>query len=154
MPIRILQKNDLPKLSALIKRNIEQMHKQHYSKRELVIWIDAYTVPMLESHLNKGNKIWVFEEDQQLKGGIQLAKNELKGLFIAPSCLGQGIGAALTKTVLNYAKLQGEKKVVLSSNKWAYNFYLRQGFQDKGMISSYWEELLFEEHYMCYPLED
>jgi len=71
---------------------------------------------------------WVWEEDGVVQGFISVMDQRFVGaLFVAPACIGRGIGRALLAYVCDrYPELSLE---VYQKNSRAVNFYHAQGFR-------------------------
>ena len=66
---------------------------------------------------------------------------ELEAVVTAPDSLRQGIGRALTKAVLAWARMLGAERVVLEarvSNAPALGLYARLGFREDGVRRAYY----------------
>ncbi len=71
-------------------------------------------------------EVYIFEENDQIKGFIGLAGSYIEGLFVRQDCQGSGIG----KELLDLAK-QIRDVLTLSvyrKNEQAFSFYRREGF--------------------------
>jgi ribosomal protein S18 acetylase RimI-like enzyme len=62
-------------------------------------------------------------------------KGAIWGMYVRPDVRGKGIGAALIKHVLDYAKPLVEEVTIIvgASNVAAYNLYLTMGFEQYGL---------------------
>ncbi|MEP2718255.1 GNAT family N-acetyltransferase [Pseudophaeobacter sp.] len=70
---------------------------------------------------------WVLEEMQRPIGFIAMIDTEIGGLFLDPTCHGQGHGRAMVDHVVS---LKGPLRVeVFKDNKIGLPFYLRYGFE-------------------------
>ncbi|KDM89886.1 N-acetyltransferase [Photobacterium galatheae] len=71
--------------------------------------------------------VYVYEDEETVKGFYALYDNQLAAIFVTPEAQGKGIG----KTLLNHAKMQREMLSlnVYQRNQASYQFYLSQGFE-------------------------
>lgn len=73
------------------------------------------------------SEIYVFQEQDQISGYGAFYGNEIRALFVHPTCRGKGIGKKLIEFLLS--KIQGQPYLyVASSNQPAKNLYQLYGF--------------------------
>lgn len=89
-------------------------------------WRDSE--PLVRDVYLPNAQTWVWEEDGELQGFISVMNQRFVGaLFVAPTCIGRGIGRALLAHVCDrYPDLSLE---VYQKNQRAVNFYHAHGFR-------------------------
>ena len=99
---------------------------------------DRWTRPLLEED------VWVVESASGAIGGYAHLRTFEKngerrahvfGLYLAPECLGHGLGGRLGALMLESARKFGAVRVTLESTLTAHGFYQKLGFRDVGPLS-------------------
>lgn len=93
--------------------------------------------PIKEGH------VWVVEFQNEIHGHGYIkiypdggeVKAHIHGLYLTPEVLGQGLGYALAKLMIEKAKAAGAAFITLDSSLTAHAFYQRLGFLDVGPLS-------------------
>ncbi|GAV13672.1 GNAT family N-acetyltransferase [Paenibacillus sp. NAIST15-1] len=95
-----------------------------------------------EAHLTAA-QLFVVEKNQQIQGFIALEQDisqQDKGLvtylFIHPNAIGRGYGQALWNRMIDAARDQGIRAVLVHSDPHAEPFYIRMGARRIGEIAS------------------
>ena len=125
--IRRANKSDLSRIAEIlvfVKRMKYRsiFHNDAYSFGELQV------IPVAEQYSNQEilENIWVYEEDEIVKGLIHIENNEVMELYVDYFFMGQGIGAEL----IEFAKKEYEVRFLwtLEKNQDAIKFYETHGF--------------------------
>jgi GNAT superfamily N-acetyltransferase len=61
---------------------------------------------------------------------------ELDGLFVDPACMRQGIGRALVQDAFALARSRGCRRIEVTANPNAVDFYVKMGFVDDGVVQT------------------
>ena len=129
--IRRANKSDLSRIAEIlvfVKRMKYRsiFHNDAYSFGELQV------IPVAEQYSNPEilENIWVYEEDEIVKGLIHIENNEVMELYVDYFFMGQGIGAEL----IEFAKKEYEVRFLwtLEKNHDAIKFYETHGFGRTG----------------------
>ena len=100
---------------ALILEIQNREAKLHLSLAEQPDLLD-----IARAYRSGGGEFWVATDDGQLVGTIGLLVKEngcgvLKKFFVRQSCRGQGVGSALYRELLAYARRSGIRHLILDS---------------------------------------
>lgn len=90
----------------------------------------------LENVINKGGQIWLAELDGEAVGAVSIRPEDgdlwdLSTVVVRPLAQGRGIGRAMVRTALAFARARGARRIVLDSNsslKAAIRLYESLGF--------------------------
>lgn len=153
MNIRKAEEKDIPTLLSLLLEVLEVHRKirpelyysgvTKYSKEDILLMLKDEDTP-----------VFVYEEDDKVLGyafcEIQNSKyphllKKKKGLYLSDLCVGekyrrQGVGEALLKYVIEYARSVGCEEVTLNSwegNDPATKFYKKMGLKVRSSIYEY-----------------
>lgn len=94
--------------------------------------IDAWTRPhrpqnYIDSMAN-GEIMFIAEDNDRINGFASLIDSEVRAVYVSPSAVRKGVGAALLAAVESKAIDAGLKTLELSSSLTAVPFYLSQGY--------------------------
>lgn len=76
----------------------------------------------------------VFEGKQAVATGRLLPDGHIGRMAVLKPWRGRGIGSALLESLIGAARRRGERKIVLSAQVHAVEFYRRHGFQPEGEV--------------------
>ncbi len=127
-------RDDIPGIQALIA--------SVYAEYDTVLDLegeDAHLIDPGDYFRSHGGEFWVMEEGAAIKATcavlLHKTKAELKALYVHPSLRRRGIGAQLTKLVIDYARRHGRHKLILWSDTRfldAHALYHKMGFTQRG----------------------
>jgi putative acetyltransferase len=88
--------------------------------------------------------VWVVEFQHAIHGhgyikittDGEAAQAEIRGLYLTPEVLRQGLGFKLATMMIDKAKELGAKSITLDSTLTAHSFYQRLGFVDTGPVEA------------------
>lgn len=113
---------DHPAIIKVWELSVRATH--HFITEEYLQEIKA----LLPSILPQVN-IYVWKENDTIKGFVGVAGDKIEMLFIHPDSRGKGLGRGLTEFCIN--KLHADKVDVNEQNEQAVTFYERMGFKIK-----------------------
>jgi predicted GNAT family N-acyltransferase len=105
-----------------------------YSKEQILLWNDNLTI---SKDYIKNNHIFKLINESKIIGYysyiIETEKNiKLDNLFILPEFIGKGFGKYLVNDFLNRMRKDKFEKIVLNSEPYAEQFYIKIGFKKTG----------------------
>ncbi|NRB61500.1 MAG: GNAT family N-acetyltransferase [Saprospiraceae bacterium] len=131
MVIRPVDSSDISVLSDLVKTNIEHIHPNTFSEDETRVWINDYSEDKLRKKLSEQH-LFCLEYGGAILGMVGLKGNEVVGLYIHPKATGKGLGRMLLDYIESFARTEGLKKLVLTSNFPTAPFYEYMGYTATG----------------------
>ena len=123
---------DLPRLARLIHDSFVE-YRSLYTDEGF-----AATTPASDQLLQRMNEgpIWVAANEHDLLGTVSVVAREdhlyIRGMAVSPHARGLGLGALLLKTIEDFACVQGQSHLKLSTTPFlaqAIRLYERFGFQ-------------------------
>ena len=127
MKIRKARKEDARKWVNLTNNTLEKVNTD-YSKKQIKVLKKKNTLEFTLDKIKNANAFCLIDNGKII-GTIGLNKNRIGGLYLKHSYIKKGLGKKLLVFVENYARKKGIKKVKLNSTKYAYPFYLNQGYK-------------------------
>ena len=129
--IRPARPGDESGICAAHIASIRGVCARDYTPEQVEAWCEGKTPALYESLIAKGG--WYVAETASGIVGlgaveIQGERAEVKGLYIAPQVIGQGVGAALLRQLLADARAAGATSVFVKGTTTAEPFYRRAGF--------------------------
>ena len=118
-------------------KDITQLHKIRVSVRENILPNpDLITAEEYEEFLTKRGKGWLCELENEIAGFaiVDLVKNNIWALFVAPAHEGKGIGKKLHDAMLEWYFVHTNENVWLGTcpNTRAEKFYRKAGWTEIG----------------------
>lgn len=136
MKIRKARKEDVRKISLLVRRTLKKVNYLDYSDVYLNYLLDENKIASILETMKKKEFFCCFDKGNLL-GVINLEIEETKegqisGLYVKSTYLGHGYGKDLVDFVEKRAKKKGVKKMILYPTKSAEKFYMRLGYHYSG----------------------
>jgi putative acetyltransferase len=100
-------------------------------KAEAHAWASKLTLSGMERKLRE-LEVWVVELDGVVVGWGAIRGDTLEGLYAAPECAGQGVGAGLLDRLEGLMRHRGVQAVRAEASSNAREFYLRRGYRANG----------------------
>ncbi len=132
LQIRLATPDDLPSLARLIHDSFVE-YRSSYTTEGF-----AATTPTSDQLLQRLNEgpIWVATKDDALLGTVSVVDRVghlyIRGMAVLPQARGLGLGALLLKTIEDFARAEGHKRLTLSTTPFlsqAIRLYERYGFE-------------------------
>ena len=99
---------------------------------EVQAWAERLTLAGMERKLRE-LEVWVAELDGVVVGWGAIRGDTLEGLYAAPECAGQGVGAGLLGRLEGLMRGRGTQAVRAEASSNAREFYLRRGYRANGL---------------------
>lgn len=146
MRIRKAKLSDAKRISYIIRRNVDGVKENKYTKKQSMAWKKANTPLMIEKKIkDKERDNFVIIEKDKILGFIALDKNWVVNFYVDYKARGKGIGSKLYDFIEKYAKKKGMKKLLLSSTPAALKFYKKRGYKSKGKYRYYVGKVIIPE---------
>jgi len=127
MLIRKATIKDVRKWVNLTNDTLEKVNRD-YSKKQIEALKKKNTLEFTLDKIKNTGAFCLIDKGKII-GTIGLNKDRIGGLYLNHKYLKKGLGKKLLIFVENYAKKKGIKQVKLNSTKYAYPFYLKQGYK-------------------------
>lgn len=127
MKIRKASKEDARKWINLTNDTLEKVNTD-YSKKQIRALKKKNTLEFILDKIKNANTFCLIDNGNII-GTIGLDKDRIGGLYLKHSYIKRGLGKKLLMFVEDYARRKGIKKIRLNSTKYAYTFYLNQGYK-------------------------
>jgi GNAT superfamily N-acetyltransferase len=130
--IRLATPDDLPLLARLLHDSFVE-YRSSYTAEAF-----AATTPASDQLLQRLNEgpVWIATNDDALLGTASVVDRGdylyIRGMAVLPQARGLGLGALLLKTIEDFARAHGHKRLTLSTTPFlsqAIKLYERYGFQ-------------------------
>jgi GNAT superfamily N-acetyltransferase len=132
LQVRLAMPDDLPSLARLIHDSFLE-YRSSYTGEAF-----AATTPTSDQLLRRLHEgpIWVATKGDALLGTVSAVARAddlyIRGMAVLPQARGLGLGVLLLKTIEDFARAQGHKRLTLSTTPFlsqAIKLYERYGFQ-------------------------
>ena len=130
--IRLATPDDLAPLASVIHDSFVE-YRSSYTNEGFAV--TTPTSDQLLQRLNEG-PIWIATKDETLLGTVSAVAGPdhvyIRGMAVLPYARGLGVGALLLKTIEDFAKAQGHRRLTLSTTPFlsqAIRLYERSGFK-------------------------
>ncbi|HAI68902.1 MAG TPA: hypothetical protein DCM38_05620 [Gammaproteobacteria bacterium] len=128
--IRIATTEEAQSIHELHTRSVRTLCKDHYSEEQINAWLTGRTPEGYKGIAH--NEMFVFEDDEGIKGFGHAIAGEILAIFIEPEYINQGIGTAILKYAIKLATKDQTCLVKLKSTLNASGFYSQFGFKVVG----------------------
>ncbi len=126
--IRLARIEDAPSILLVHHRSVRTLCSKDYSREQISAWT-ANQDPEVVAKSLLTEETWVVERLGQVCGfGARIA-NEVVALYVAPDCIGLGLGHLLLTTLERRITHEGLGHVRLDSTITAQNFYQGHGYR-------------------------
>jgi GNAT superfamily N-acetyltransferase len=131
MKIRKATPSDAIKISKLQRQTLDKINRKKDSRGMIEYLIKDYTPTKIKKKL-KEKDFYVLLANKIMIGTISIEGNHIGRLFIRSSDIGRGYGKMLLKFAEKTILKKGYKKSELYPTRYAYKFYTKQGYKNKG----------------------
>jgi len=128
---RLASLDDAAILFEVRRRSILQLAPPKMSVADAGAWAGQLTLAGMQQKL-RDLEIWIAELDSVVAGWGAIRGDVLEGLYTAPECAGQGVGAALLDRLEELMRGRGFEAVRAEASTNALGFYLRRGYRVTG----------------------
>ena len=128
---RLATLDDAPRLFEVRRRSILELAPSGMSVADAKAWAGQLASSGMERKLRE-LEVWVAERDGAVAGWGAIRCDYLEGLYTAPECAGQGVGAALLDRLETLMRGRGFEAVHAEASPNALSFYLRRGYRVTG----------------------
>jgi GNAT superfamily N-acetyltransferase len=125
--IRSVTKADAKELSELTINNAEMYLKPHYSAEQWNVFIQYYSISVLEDKIERQDVFCACIENEII-GTIALENDFVVGFYTKKGYLGQGVGRHLMNHLEDFARQKGISKIKLAASPIALDFYHQNGW--------------------------
>ena len=131
--IRNAVTDDYIEMDVLFRTSAQELCVEAYSRDIVDAWVGSPQPERFVLGAESDVEQYVLLQESKIVcfGSINIEKQLLVSLFVAPSHIGTGIGSTLLKFLIKRATNAGVKTLRLDSSLNAVNFYLRHGFVEK-----------------------
>ena len=126
--IRVALPDDAEAIWRAHVESIRVLCAPHYSPQQIEAWAGPKRPDDYRNALGRGEAMYVAESDGRLLGFACRSGDELRGLYVAPSAVGKGVGTALLSRIERDAMAQGVITLRLHSTVNSTAFYQRHGY--------------------------
>jgi putative acetyltransferase len=109
-------------------RSIRELCAAGYTPQQIDAWAGPKRPEHYRQALAGGEVMYVAEAEGELLGFVCAEADEIRGLYVAPAVVGQGVGSALLKRIEADAHERGLKELRLHSTVNAVRFYAARGY--------------------------
>jgi putative acetyltransferase len=128
---RPAMRKDASRLHDIRRRSIVELARPTMPEAEAQAWAAQLTLSGMERKLHE-LEVWIAELDGVIVGWGAIRGDRLEGLYAAPECAGQGIGAGLLAMIEGLMRERGIQAVRAEASSNAREFYLRRGYRANG----------------------
>jgi len=128
---RLAVREDASRLYDIRRRSILELAPPMIPAVEAQAWAERLTLAGMERKLRE-LEVWVAERGGIVAGWGAIRGDMLEGLYAAPECAGQGVGAGLLGMLEGLMRGRGIQAVRAEASSNARDFYLRRGYRAKG----------------------
>ena len=128
---RLASLDDAAILFEVRRLSILQLAPPKMSVADAGAWAGQLTLAGMQQKL-RDLEIWIAELDSVVAGWGAIRGDVLEGLYTAPECAGQGVGAALLDRLEELMRGRGFEAVRAEASTNALGFYLRRGYRVTG----------------------
>jgi GNAT superfamily N-acetyltransferase len=150
--IRPASQRDARALSALVRKNADDLLAGSYSARQLAAWKRYNTPARIRRRIAERATFCAFR-GRRLCATAALGGTEVQGLYVNPRVCGQGIGRRLLSHLESLAASQGVTSLHLTSTPGAVAFYVRNGWRAGRTVVVVVLGVQFEETHMTKRLD-
>ena len=134
--LRLAEPSDAPGIHEAHMTSIREICVHDHGKDEIKGWGYREMGNRWDAHISN-HEVWVIEQNGKVEGFSCLHKlseerSVIFGLYLTPKVISRGLGKSLMNIMLNKAKEQGVREIILNSTITARTFYYKFGFQDTG----------------------
>ena len=131
--VRPAQPSDVDEIFRVHGESIRELCRTRYGEREIAAWI-SFRPPEAYRSAFASRELFVVELDREIVGFGQLdpRRAEIEACYVAPDCVGSGLGAALLQRMEDEARRRGHALVHLNATLNAESFYARMGYRRLG----------------------
>ncbi|KRR10578.1 GNAT family N-acetyltransferase [Bradyrhizobium valentinum] len=128
---RPAMRNDANRLCDIRRRSILELAPPTMTVAEAQAWAAKLTPSGMERKLRE-LEVWVAERSGIVAGWGAISGDRLEGLYTAPECAGQGVGAGLLDRLEGLIRDRQFPSVRAEASSNARGFYLRRGYRAAG----------------------
>ena len=133
MRIRKAKLSDVGRISYIIKKNIDKVKENKYTKKQAEAWKKENTPFAIKNKIkDKERTNFVMVDNNKILGFIALDKNWVVNFYVDYKIRGKGVGSKLFNFIEKFVKKKGIKKLILNSSPAAIQFYKKRGYKSKG----------------------
>jgi|GEM_PF-6903998 len=129
MKIRMAKNSDCQKLYKLHVASIAFYCSNVYPKEALKEWINSKSISDYQFSTNTICLIAEAKDSILGFGLLNLLKNSIDSLYLAPCQAGKGLGSLLLNRLEAIAKAKGILQIELNSTPNAFDFYIHMGYK-------------------------
>lgn len=120
-----------PRLSELIKDNLELVNSNDYEEKIINNMVDYFN-PEYIKDISEVRNIYVAEHNNKIVGTASLDKNTVYTVFVDPEYHGQGIGKKLMDYIEKVAKKKNIPLLKVPASITSVKFYKKLGYVKVG----------------------
>jgi len=129
MKVRRAEHADEEALAVIRRRAILALAGSAASAEEAMRWANSAQPDRIERAIRE-HEVWVAED--VAVGWVEIARDRVAGLYVAPPFAGRGIGSELLSLAEASIRGSGHAAVRLEASRNALEFYLRRGYRRSG----------------------
>lgn len=130
MTIRIAQESDLPELADLFRQTVLVNASQHYSAAQTKVWASFASDADHFRTFILGAATYVAVDDAGILGFAGIADNgHVASTYVRHDCIGQGVGSALMKALLEHANRNGVQRLYAEASEFSLGLFMKFGFR-------------------------
>lgn len=136
--VRRAREQDAPFIHEAHMKSIREICSRDYTEEEIKAWGGREYLEDIRLSAIRDDFVWVVEKKGKVVGfghmqlGVGINKDEghIKGLYLTPEVLGQGLGQAIIFMMEEEAAKVHIKRMTLSSTLNALEFYRKNGYRE------------------------
>lgn len=122
-------------------RSIREVCARNHTPEEIIGWGNRTFDSEMWKRVIQDDFVWFIDSEGQIEGyghlriyqpEVDIVHASIRGLYLVPEALGQGLGNRLIKMMLIMAGENKASEIFLASTLTAHTFYKKMGFVDSG----------------------